>query len=66
VSRIVLAGVDISFCFWAGEETTDLHALSGHVGEDTADEVLERRHDYVIKGNTFAQELGEQWCRTKG
>ena len=55
MSRIVLAGVDIRFCFWAGEETTDLHALSRHVGEDAADEVLERRHDYVIKGNVYRQ-----------
>ena len=54
MSGIVLAGVDIGFRFWAREEATDLDALSGHVGEDAADEVLERRHDYVIKRNAFA------------
>jgi len=59
VSGIVPAGVDIGFRFWAGEEATDLHALSGHVGEDAADEMLERRHDYVVKGDAFADEHGE-------
>jgi hypothetical protein len=59
VSGIVLAGVDISFRLFAGEEATDLYALSGHVGKDAADKVLERRHDYVIKGNAFTQEHGE-------
>jgi len=59
VSGIVPAGVDIGFRFWAGEEATDLHALSGHVGEDAADEMLERRHDCVIKGDAFADEHGK-------
>jgi len=51
--------VDIGFRFWAGEEATDLRTFSGHVGEDTTDEMLERRHDYVIKGDAFADEHGE-------
>jgi len=60
VSGIVSASVDIGFRFLAGEEATDLHALSRHVGEDAGDELLERRHDYVIKRDAFADEHGKQ------
>ena len=30
-----------------------------HVGKDAADEVLERRHDYVIKGDALAEQHGK-------
>jgi hypothetical protein len=56
MSGIVSASVDIGFSFWAGEEATDLHALSGHMGEGLGDKMLERCHDYVIKRDAFADE----------
>ena len=59
VSGIVLAGVDISFRLLAREEATDLHALSGHVGESFGDKMFERCHDYVIKRDAFADEYGK-------
>ena len=58
-SGIVSASVDIGFRFLRGEEATDLHALTGHMGEGFGDEMLERCHDYVIKRDVFADEHGK-------
>jgi hypothetical protein len=59
MSGIVSASVDIGFRFWAAEEATDLHALSGHMGESFGDKMLERCHDYIINRDAFADENGK-------
>ena len=59
VSGIVSASVDIGFRFLTGEEATDLHALSGHVGKGFGNEMFERCHDYGIKRDAFADEYGK-------